>query len=423
MLSEVDCSRITAILKDELIEATGCTEPIALALAGAVLREQLGCLPQKVDVYCSGNIVKNVKGVVVPNSGGLKGIDAAVLLGIIGGDCHDALQVIAHITPEHQALLKEELAKKYVRVHLAQGVPTLYILVKGYQGYDEVEVEIQKHHTNVSRIVKNGKVLFDNHSSEGELPHDTAKSLLSVDTIVEYGENVPLEQIRDLISRQIRDNTAISNEGLTHDYGACIGKTLMARANDAYDRAGARAAAGSDARMNGCPMPVVINSGSGNQGMTVSLPVIEFAEELQVSEEKLYRALVIGNLLAIHQKKYIGALSAYCGAVSAAAGAAGAICWLKGGTVRQIGATVSNAICTIGGMVCDGAKSSCAGKIAMAVEAGLMGMNMALNDHNYQYGEGLIKRSNEETIEAVGRMAREGMKSTDIEILNIMLED
>ena len=423
MLSQDDCRIFTEILKNELIEATGCTEPIALALAGANVAKQLEGLPTKVDVFTSGNMIKNVKSVTVPNSGGLKGIDVAVLLGIISGNSDDALQVVSDIDDRQREILRQELEKKYVKVYLQQDVPSLYILVKAENEKHSCEVELQKSHTNISRIVKDGVEIFNNHTDSSENYVGPDKSKLSIEKIIEYAETVDIEEVREVIERQIIDNVAISNEGLTNTYGAQVGKTLMETGNDIYTRARAKTAAGSDARMNGCPMPVVINSGSGNQGMTTSLPVIEFANELGCSREQLIRALCISNLISVHQKKYIGALSAYCGAVSAAAGAAAAICWLKGDGLDVICDTVSNSIVSIGGMVCDGAKSSCAIKISLALESAFTAMKLAENDRNFNNGEGLVKQNAEETIKAVGRMAKDGMQSTDIEILNIMLDD
>ena len=421
MLNRETYDAYTELLKEELILATGCTEPIAVALAGAKLREYLNEDPVRVDVYCSGNIVKNVKGVVVPNSGGLRGINTAVLLGIIAGDPNADLQVIQRANDEHRRILKEELAKKYVETHLAEGVPNLYILVKGVGARHSAEVEIVNKHNNVNRVVVDGRTLFDLHTASSEAVIGPDKNLLNGRDIIEYAETVNLDDVRGVIEAQIRDNSAIAAEGLRGTYGAQMGRTLLERSQDVYTRAKAKAAAGSDARMNGCPMPVVINCGSGNQGMTVSLPVIEFANELKCGEEKLYRALVLANLMAIHQKKYIGYLSAYCGVASAASAAAAGVCWLKGGSYDQIMNTVTTAICTIGGMVCDGAKSSCATKIAAAVDTALNAMDLSLKDRTLSHGEGLTMENQEQTIRSVGRMAREGMKQTDIEILNIML--
>lgn len=423
MLSEGVCKIYKSILEEELLEATGCTEPIALALVGAKVKKVLGGIPDRLDVYCSGNMIKNVKGVVVPNSGGLRGIDCAVLLGIVGGNPDDDLQVVSKVSDEDRLVLKQELAKKYVKTYLAQDVPTLYIRVVAYKGDDSCEVELQKKHTNVNKIIKNNEVIFDNHTDGNDNSVGSDRSILNIKDIIDYAENVDINDVKELILRQVKDNEAIALEGLKGGYGAEVGKTILEHSDDVYSRAKAKAAAGSDARMGGCPMPVVINSGSGNQGMTISNAVNEFAKELAASEEKLIRALVIANLVAVHQKKYIGALSAYCGATSAATGAACGIAWLKGGDYDVISKTISNSIVSIGGMVCDGAKGSCASKIALALDSSLRAMDMAFKDRAFTYGEGLVKQDVEGTIQAVGRMAKDGMKQTDIEILNIMLED
>ncbi|MBR2700477.1 MAG: serine dehydratase subunit alpha family protein [Erysipelotrichaceae bacterium] len=423
MLSREVYDTYTELLKSELIEATGCTEPIALALAAAKAREVLGELPEEVEVFCSGNIVKNVKAVVVPNSGGLKGIPVAALLGIVAGDPDASLQVISHVDDSGREALKEAMEHVRVKVILAERVPPLYIRIKVRKGYHTAEVEIAQTHTNFTKIVKDEEVIFSKDFDRNAIV-GIETDLLNINDIIEYAETVDLDDVRETIERQIADNTAISREGLTGKWGEKVGRTLL----DEYDdsiivRARAAAAAGSDARMNGCAMPVVINSGSGNQGMTVSLPVIEYAKEMNASHEKLLRALVLSNLMALHQKKYIGYLSAYCGAVSAGAGAGCGICWLKGGTRQMIADTMINAMATIGGMVCDGAKSSCAGKISLSIEAALQGMKMAEKGLRYRPGEGIVKSDDDETVKAVGRMGCEGMKSTDLEILHIMLEE
>lgn len=421
MISEDCCKTYKQILESELIEATGCTEPIALALAGAVAKKYLIDMPTHVDVYCSGNMIKNVKGVVVPNSGGLRGIAAAVLLGIIGGDADDVLQVVSKVNDEHREMLKSELEKNYVNCFHQENTPSLYVRIAAGNSAHTVEVELQEKHTNISRIVVDSKEIYNNKTGKRDDHVGPNKDLLNVKDIIEYAETVDIDSVRDLINRQIRDNSAIAEEGLKNNYGASVGKTLLEKSSDVYTRARAMAAAGSDARMNGCPMPVVINSGSGNQGMTLTLPVLEFAKEFNCDEERTIRALVIANLLAIHQKRYIGALSAYCGATSAASAAGGAICWLKGGTYEQICNTLVNSIVTIGGMVCDGAKSSCASKISVAVDSALQSMDMALKNRTFVSGEGLVKDNPEDTIKAVGSMAKEGMYSTDVQILKLML--
>ena len=424
MLSDHVKNTYTEILRTELVEATGCTEPISLALAGAKAREVLGSEPCRIEVCCSGNIIKNVKAVVVPNSGGLRGIPVAAVLGVVAGKADKGLQVISEVTAEDRHRLLEALDRMDVKVTLAENVPPLYILFKVWSETDSAEVEISVTHSNISRIERNGEVLFENSGEEVSQHVGPDMALLNINDIIEYAETVDIEDIRETLERQIADNTAISQEGLTNSWGEMVGRTLLESYGDGIrTRMRAAAAAGSDARMNGCPMPVVINSGSGNQGMTVSLPVIEYAKYAGIDHDTLLRALALANLLALHQKQYIGYLSAYCGAISAGAGAACGVCWLKGGTRQEIADTLVNSIATIGGMVCDGAKSSCAGKISLSIESGLQGMDMAMRGLRYRPGEGLVKSDDDETVREIGRMGKEGMQSTDLEILKIMLED
>ena len=422
MINDAIVACYNNILNSELIEATGCTEPIALALVGAVGKAALKEMPEKIELYCSSNMIKNCKSVTVPNSGGIKGMEAAVLLGIIGGDCHNMLQVLSHITDKHREQLKEELAKNYVEANLITNVPTLYILVKMIAKQHVVTVELKNKHTHISKVTKDDEVLFQQDDDVDLVVKHIDKSMLNLNDILDYGETADLTEVKEALQRQIDDNTAISQEGLTNNWGESVGKTIASTGNDVYTRAKAAAAAGSDARMNGCPMAVVINSGSGNQGMTVSLPIIEFAKEYNISQDKLYRALAIGNLIAIYQKSFIGALSAYCGAVSAAAAAGCAIAWLQGCSREVIFDTLTNDIGSIAGMVCDGAKSSCASKISLALEAAFMGLRMAKNKRVLRSGDGLIKENADATVEAIGTMAKEGMKSTDKTIVEIMLE-
>lgn len=414
-----------SILKNELIPALGCTEPISIAYASAKARQVLGKMPERLELWCSGNIIKNVKGVVVPNSGGLVGIDVAGILGVVGGNPDKELEVLESITEEHIAKTKELLKKDFCTCRLIENVENLFIVAKVFAGSDSAEVEIASRHTNITRLVKNGKELdVEQHVQFAE--HQGAKldkSLLNVKDILEFADQVDIEDVREVLENQIEMNSAISQEGLRGSYGAEVGKTLLKYyGHDVKIRARAAAAAGSDARMGGCSMPVVINSGSGNQGMTVSLPVIEYAKELGLPREKLYRALVVSNLISIHQKKYIGSLSAYCGAVSAACGSGAAITYLYGGDLEDVSNTITNTIGNVGGIVCDGAKSSCAAKIASAVDAAIMAHCMTENSKTFQAGEGLVKNDVEGTIESIGRVGREGMKATDVEILNIMIE-
>ena len=410
------------ILNNELVPALGCTEPIAIAYAAAKARATLGTFPDSVEMCCSGNIIKNVMGVTVPNSGGLKGIDVAATLGIVGGDADRELEVLEGITEADIEKTKQLVADGFCQCKLQEGVENLYIVAKVIKGEHYAEVTIINRHTLITKIVKDGEILFEHKVSE-ESPDYVDKSLLNVRDILAFANEVNIDDIREAIGNQIALNSAISDEGMNNHYGAEVGRTLLdIYGNDVKTRARARAAAGSDARMGGCSLPVVINSGSGNQGMTVSLPVVEFAKELKVSEEKMYRALVVSNLIAIHQKKYIGSLSAYCGAVSAACGAGAAITYLYGGTEEEVGLTIINTIGNVGGIVCDGAKSSCAAKIASSVEAAILAHSMAMKHHSFQPGEGIVQDNVEQTIKSMGYIGRVGMKTTDTEILNIMID-
>ena len=416
------CDHYTAILNTELITALGCTEPIAIAYAGATVRKVLGTMPDRCVTACSGNIIKNVKGVTVPNSGGMKGIDTAAVLGIVGGNPEKVLAVLEDVTAEQIEQTKRLTASGFCRCELVEGVENLYIVITACKGSDWAQVEIRNFHSNITKITKNGRTLFaspkqDGTSSPGQSLFPD-KSLLNVRDILDYAASVELEAIRPVLSRQIACNTAISEEGLKNPWGVQVGRTLLNAYGSGSIAVRARAAA---ARMSGCPLPVVINSGSGNQGMTVSLPVIAYAREYHISDEQLLRALAVSNLIALHQKKYIGSLSAYCGAVSAACGAGAGIAWMFGAGYEEISRLITNTIATIGGMVCDGAKPSCAAKIASAVDCAITAMELARQGLSFQPGEGLVMENVEKTIESVGRMGREGMRSTDVEILNIML--
>ncbi len=423
------------ILKKELVAAMGCTEPIAIAYAAAKCRDVLGTLPEHCHVRCSGNIVKNVMGVTVPNSGGLKGIDVAATLGILGGDAERDLEVLQSVTQEHIDRAKQLLTGDFCTCSLEQGVENLYILIRLTAGAEEAIVEIRNYHKNITRIEKNSEVLFAQERSCTEIAvkDDPDKALLNIAGILEYASD-PDSEILALMEHQLRYNLGIAREGMDHPYGAQVGRTLMRgikslNPDTARAAAKAYAAAGSDARMNGCAMPVVINSGSGNQGLTVSLPVKIYADSYGIGKERMLRSLVVSNLIAIHQKQYIGSLSAYCGAVSAACGAGAAIAYLLGEKLstaqlyRQVADTVTNTIGTVGGMVCDGAKSSCAAKIATAVDCAITAYELSRYGNVFQPGEGLVMESVEDTIESVGRMGREGMHATDIEILQIMLRE
>ena len=411
------------ILKSELVPALGCTEPIAIAYAAARARQLLGEFPDSVEMKLSGNIIKNVKGVTAPNSGGLKGIDIAAVLGMTGGNADKALEVLEEITPEHIRKAEALVQKGICTCSLIENVPNLYISAKVRKDGHYAEVTIAEQHTNIIHMEKDGNVLLEKDLQKKDESAAVDKSRLTVKDILDFADQVKLEDIEEVIGRQIRLNTAIAQEGLDNNYGAQIGKTLMhVWGKSATTRACARAAAGSDARMGGCSMPVVINSGSGNQGITVSLPVIVYAEEWEVSKEKLYRSLVVSNLIAIHQKYYIGSLSAYCGAVSAACGAGAGITYMYGGNYHQVSLTIINTLGNVGGIVCDGAKPSCAAKIASSVDAALMAFHLSIQNKSFLPGEGIIKGDVEETIKSMGYIGRVGMRATDTEILNVMID-
>lgn len=410
------------ILKEELVPAMGCTEPIALAYAAARAREILGELPERVVIEASGSIIKNVKSVIVPNTNHLKGIPAAVTAGIVAGKAEKQLEVIAEVTEEEIEQMKEFLRRTEITVeHVDNGI-TFDIIVTVYKGDSYAKVRIANYHTNIVLEEKDGKVLYEIAIEGEEESGLTDRSLLNLQDIWDFANCVDVEEVRDIIGRQITYNTAIAEEGLRGDYGSNIGRVLLdAYGNNVFTRAKAMAAAGSDARMNGCELPVIINSGSGNQGMTTSLPVIEYAKELGVSEEKLYRALVLSNLVTIHQKTGIGRLSAFCGAVSAGAGAGVGIGYLFGTDCDGAAHIVVNALANTSGIVCDGAKSSCAAKIASAVDAGILGYYMHKNGQDFEEGDGLIADCAEDTIGNIGRLGKKGMKLTNEEIIKMMV--
>lgn len=409
------------ILKNELIPALGCTEPIALAFTAAKARDVLGEMPEKIKMYCSGNIIKNVKGVTVPNSGGLKGIEAAAALGVVCGRADKMLEVLQFTEPEDVDKTKRLVADGFCECELLEGIENLHIVAEVTGKEHTAVVEVKDRHTHITKIVKNGNVVFEQKELESAVK-SKGKELLNVKDIIAFADKVEIDDIKDILNQQIELNTRIADEGLKHKYGTEVGRTLLeSYGSDIRTRARARSAAGSDARMSGCALPVIINSGSGNQGMTVSLPVIEYAKELNVAIDKLYRALVVANLISIHQKRFIGSLSAYCGATSAGCGAGCGIAYLHGGGYKEISQTIINTIGNIGGMVCDGAKPSCAAKIASAVEAGILGYTMSTKDRVFGAGEGLVEKDVEQTIQNLGRMGREGMRATDVEILNMMI--
>lgn len=408
------------ILKTELVPALGCTEPIALAYASAKAVDLLGDFPERMEALCSGNIIKNVKGVKVPCSGGLKGVEAAVILGACGGDSSRELEVLESVQEEDRARTNVLLREGFCTCLLKEGVPNLFIEIHAFKGTDSSVVRIEQKHTNITYMEQNGRVLFEKETSRQEQQAD--KSLLNLGDIIAFAREVDLFDVRDCLERQIQYNMAISEEGLAHQWGAGVGRMVLEEfGQDVRWRAIARAAAGSDARMSGCSLPVIIISGSGNQGMTCSLPVIEYARSTGKSQEELLRALCVSNLTAQDQKRYIGPLSAYCGAVCAAAGAGAGITYLCGGTAEQIENTVVNTIVNAGGITCDGAKPSCAAKIFSSLQAAFLGHSLAMKGFRFEAGEGLAMDTAEETVKAIGYMGREGMRQTDIEILNLMI--
>lgn len=416
-------SAYTEILKEELMAAMGCTEPIALAYAAAIARRELNDLPDRVLVQTSGSIIKNVKSVIVPNTGHLKGIPAAVSAGIVAGNPDKELEVIADVSKEDIKNIEKFMQEKEIVVeHLDEGI-IFDIVITLYKGEDYAKVHIINSHTNVVLVEHNHQILKSSDCLNN-MPSDTAKyELLNMKDIWDYINHVGLVDIKDILDRQIAYNMAIAEEGLQADYGANIGKVILSSdANSLKARAAAMAAAGSDARMNGCELPVIINSGSGNQGITVSVPVITYAKELKATDEQLYRALALSNLTAIHQRTPIGRLSAYCGAVNAGAAAGAGIAYLSGGDYEAVIHTVVNALAIVSGIICDGAKASCAGKIAFAVEAGILGYNMYMQGQQFYGGDGIVKKGIEDTLKSVGRLGKDGMKGTNEEIIKIMLE-
>lgn len=412
------------VLKEELLPAMGCTEPIAIAYAAAVARRTLGALPARVTVTASGNIIKNVKCVFVPNTGGLRGIPAAAAAGIVAGRDELLLEVISKATAAEQDEIRAYLERTPITVKLSDSPHIFDIDIRVEADGHTARARIVQHHTNIVRIEKDGEILLDVDCSAAAAEDGLCdRSCLSVAWILDFVESAALEDIEGPVRRQIEYNTRIAEEGLSGSWGANIGKVLLdTYGNDVKVRARAMAAAGSDARMNGCSLPVVIVSGSGNQGITASLPVVEFAKELGVGYDKTIRAVALSDLITVHLKSGIGRLSAYCGAVSAGCGSGAGIAYLYGGGLREVEHTIVNSIAIDSGIVCDGAKASCAAKIASAVDAGILGYHMYKNGQEFRAGDGLVTHGVEETIRNIGTLAREGMRETDREILHIMCD-
>ena len=419
--SDIRYKTYVDILKRELLPAMGCTEPIAIAYCAARARALLGCIPDSVLIEASGNIIKNVKSVIVPNTNGAKGIEAAAAAGIIAGKEELKLEVLSQVTDEEKEKLAAYLKTASIYVRPADSPFILDVSVTVKKDGSQAKARIINEHTNIVLLEKDGEVLYQGELSEQASTDMPDYSLLTVEGIVDFSDTADLSDVRELLDRQIAYNTAISQEGLRGSYGANIGKVLLKEyGTDVKNRAKAAAAAGSDARMNGCEMPVVILSGSGNQGITASLPVIEYAKEWNCSEEKLYRALLVSDLITLHQKTGIGRLSAYCGAGSAGAGAGAGIAYLAGGGFEEIAHTLVNAIAITSGIICDGAKASCAAKIAASVDAGILGWNMYRNGQQFYGGDGVVSKGVENTIRNIGRLGKDGMRETDKEIIRIM---
>ncbi len=410
------------VLKEELIPAMGCTEPIAIAYAGAIAREHLGCLPERVEIEVSGNIIKNVKSVIVPNTGGLRGIEVAAAAGIVAGDAAKELKVISEVSTEAVAVIHKFLESTPITVNFSDSKKIFDIMITVYGNGHSAYVRICEFHTNIVEIREDDKYVLKKDIAVEDSLGFTDRGFMNVQEIIEFADTARIEDVKDILDLQIECNVNISEEGLAGDYGANIGKVLLKTygTDDVKIRAKAKAAAGSDARMNGCEMPVVINSGSGNQGITASIPVIEYAKELGVSDEKRYRALLVSNLITIHLKSGIGRLSAYCGAVSAGCASGAGIAYLYGGGVDEVSHTIVNSLAITSGIICDGAKASCAAKIATAIDAGILGYHMYKEGQQFYGGDGIVSKGVENTIKNVGQLAKEGMATTDQEILKIM---
>ena len=409
------------ILKEELVPAMGCTEPIAIAFCASNVREVLGHIPSRIEVYASGNIIKNVKSVIVPHTNGNHGIEAAVGIGILAGNSNAELEVIAKASQSDIDKLPSYLANTPISVKAADTTHALYIEVIGYYKDEYARVIVRDSHTHIYLIEKNNQIIYKNKVEIKTNVTSQDKTLLNVKDIIEFADIVDINDVKKTLDRQIKYNMAIANEGIKNNYGANVGKTILKYGkNDKIQYCKALAAAGSDARMNGCEMPVVINSGSGNQGITASVPVVAYAKKTKKDKEALYRALVVSNLITIHIKNNIGKLSAFCGVVIAGAGCGCGVAYLEGGKEKEIAHTIVNSLAIISGVLCDGAKSSCAAKISSSVEAGIFGYYMYKEGNQFLSGEGIIKKGVENTIKTIGDIARVGMCETDKEIISIM---
>ena len=416
--------QIYKILEEELVPAKGCTEPISIAFAAAKAREILGEMPEKMTVSASGNLIKNIRCVTVPNTGNLVGIEASAIVGMVGGDSSLDLEVITNISENDLSMVNQYLLKKMVKVTLLETPLNLHFILKAQSKNNEVMIEIKNLHTNIVKITKNNETIFEkNQVKEDYFGVETDRSFLTIERIIEFAENADIGQLRKILKRQIHDNMAIAKKGIEGHFGVEIGKTILKHDQTIYGKIKAFTAAASEARMSGCSLPVITNSGSGNQGIASSIPVIIYSEHLGVSDEKMHRALILSNLLTIYQKGYIGRLSAFCGAISATVSSGATLTYLVGGSIDQIKMTITNSLANVSGVVCDGAKPSCASKIVTGLEASFLGHHIAMENRQYNPLSGILMDSADQTITAVGKMASVGMKDTDRVILALMLED
>ncbi len=410
------------ILEEELVPAKGCTEPISIAFAGAKIRELLGSIPDEITIEASGNLIKNIRCVTVPNTNNLVGIEASVLSGIVGGDSRLELEVISRLKPKHLNKINELLIKRIVKVKILDTNLNLHYIMSARKGNDQASIEIKNLHTNIVNIVKNHEIIYEKQIKKDYFGVETDRSKLTIENIIQFVENIEISKVQPLLDKQIKYNMSIANRGIKGNFGVSIGQTILKHDKTVFSRIKAYTAAASEARMSGCSLPVITNSGSGNQGITASVPVIIFSRHLRLGKEKLYRALLLSNFLTIYQKGFIGRLSAFCGAISAAVAAGATFTYLKNGDVNQIKMTITNALANVSGVVCDGAKPSCASKIATGLDAAILGHFLAMENHQYNPLTGILKKSADETILAVGKMASEGMKDTDKVILGMMLD-
>ena len=410
-----------AILDEELVPAMGCTEPIALAYAAARGREVLGRDPEGILARCSGNIIKNVRCVRIPNSGGMTGIESACALGAIAGDASRSMEVLEGVTPEGVATTTAFLKKGTCSVEFLDSDIPLHFIITLIAGGDWVDVEVRHSHRNIVRITKNDETVFE-VEDKVDITERADRSALSIENIYDFANEVELDLIRSHTQQQIDCNMAIAKRGMQGDYGIGIGKALLDTfPHSVYTKVRAYAAAASEARMDGCDMPVIITSGSGNQGIASTVPVIVYAREKQIPEDKMMLAMVFSSLMTVYQKEYIGKLSAFCGAISASCAAGAAITYLVGGTLDQIKATVANTLADIPGVICDGAKASCAAKISSALDASLFAHALAMNGKAYSQGTGILREDTGDTIKDVGHIGRVGMQPTDQEIVKLMI--